>query len=62
MVLTEVYYCSDLCPESGSVIIVFKDVERDGCSLVGGREYLDPAWGSYVGCIPDIERLSIWGS
>jgi hypothetical protein len=58
MPLTEVYFCSDVCPDYGRVIIIFENVTQNECNIVGGKEYIDPAWHGYVGCIPDIERFT----
>jgi len=59
MPLTEIYFCSDVCPDYGSVIIIFENVTKNECLMVGGREYIDPAWGGFVGCVPSIERFLV---
>jgi hypothetical protein len=56
--LAEVYHCSDLCPDYGRVIIIFENVTEQECGPAGGRAFLDPAWGTYVGCVPSIDSSS----
>lgn len=59
--LTEVYHCSDVCPDYGRVIMIFENVTEHECHLAGGRELLDPSWGSYVACVPSIDLYSVLG-
>lgn len=52
----EKYYCSDVCPDYGRLVIIYKDIAKEKCQEVGGRVITDAAWGGYVGCFP-IEDL-----
>jgi hypothetical protein len=55
-VLTERYFCSDVCPDAGRVILVYKDIiSEEECSEIGGVAVIDYAWGTYIGCAPDVE-------
>lgn len=59
--LTEVYHCSDVCPEYGRIIVIFENVTQSECQQVGGRAFFDPAWGSYVACVPSVDSHSSLG-
>lgn len=46
------YYCSDICPDYGDVIMTYEDVSADECCKLGAAPFFDPAWGGYRGCQP----------
>ena len=50
--LEVVYFCSDVCPHYGFVLIRYIDVGADECDDLSGEAMYDPAWGGYIGCIP----------
>ena len=50
--VSEKYYCSDVCPDYGRLVIVYKNISKDNCPEVGGRVITDAAWGGYIGCFP----------
>jgi hypothetical protein len=54
-VLIEMYFCSDVCPDAGGVMLVYKDILKEECVEIGGVAIFDPAWGAYLGCAPDVE-------
>lgn len=49
----ESYHCSDVCPDYGSLIIIYKDIIEDKCSAIGGRPISDAAWGGVHRLLPD---------
>jgi parallel beta-helix repeat protein len=56
LVLIEKYFCSDVCPEYGRVLLIYEDItSEEECAEIGGVAVIDPAWGSYIGCAPDVE-------
>lgn len=60
LTLTEIYFCSDICPDYGGVSIVFDNIKtKEKCSEIGGKDLIDPAWGSYIGCAPNISKTII---
>lgn len=48
----EQYFCSDVCPDAGGILIVFQDVDAEECLEMGQDPWYDPAWGGYLGCRP----------
>ena len=47
------YFCSDVCPQSGSWHKEYYGIDtQEECEKIGGYSYLDPAWSSFVGCLP----------
>ncbi|MFH1589832.1 MAG: hypothetical protein ABIB43_04665 [archaeon] len=61
LTLIEQYSCSDVCPDAGGVSIVYKDVDETKCNEIGGVVSIDPAWGGYRGCSPQILSLHYLG-
>ena len=56
LTLIETYYCSDVCPEYGRVLIVFENIRsKEKCAEIGGKALIDPAWRVYIGCAPNVE-------
>lgn len=56
LTLIETYFCSDVCPDSGGVSIVFENIRsKEKCAEIGGKDFIDPAWGGYIGCAPNVE-------
>lgn len=56
LILIEKYFCSDICPDNGGVVVVFQDINsKEECAKVGGKDLIDYAWGGYIGCAPKIE-------
>jgi len=56
LTLIEKYYCSDVCPQYGGISIVFENVSKEMCGEIKGIILIDPAWGGYKGCTPNISR------
>ena len=53
--LIEIYYCSDLCPDYGEVIMIFENISKEDCSKIGEEvNVVFPP--EYLGCKPKIER------
>ncbi len=53
LILIEIEYCSDVCPDNTQIYTIFKDIKsEEECAKIGGFEIHDPAWGSYLGCGP----------
>ena len=47
------YFCSDVCPGSGSVGLYYRGIStKTDCDVIGGKNVIDPAWGGYRGCSP----------
>ena len=46
------YFCSDLCPAYGKVLLRYEGVPRNDCCSEGGYPRIDSAWGGYRGCAP----------
>lgn len=46
------YYCSDICPDYGDVILTYEGVSADECCKLEAEPFFDPAWGGYRGCQP----------
>jgi len=46
------YFCSDVCPDYGRVLILYAGVDEVDCCKIGGHPFYDPAWRPYVGCQP----------
>ena len=56
LVLIEKYFCSDVCPQYGRVVLIYEDItSEEDCAEIGGVAIIDPAWGSYIGCAPNVE-------
>jgi len=48
------YFCSDVCPQQGFWHKRYYGIrDAASCEAVGGRAYIDPAWGGLVGCFPE---------
>ena len=55
LTLVEKYYCSDLCPDAGSVSILFENItSEEQCAAISGKIIIDPAWKAFIGCSPNI--------
>ena len=53
LILIENYFCSDVCPDYGSVRIIFQEVHSiETCATANGQDIIDFAWGGYIGCAP----------
>lgn len=51
--LTEITYCSDVCPDYTRTFKVYRSVDsQNGCEKRGGQTIKDQAWGGYIGCRP----------
>jgi hypothetical protein len=51
--ITEISYCSDVCPEQTRSIKVYKFIKSPNfCYVIGGQNIYDAAWGGYIGCGP----------
>ena len=61
-ILEVVYFCSDVCPTYGRVYIRYQDVEEVDCENIGGQVERDPAWGSYMGCVPPEQPMCRYSS
>jgi hypothetical protein len=46
------YFCSDVCPEYGSVSATLANISEAECCAIGAIPSRDPAWGAYRGCRP----------
>lgn len=46
------YFCSDVCPDAGSINITYSWIEEADCCAAGGVPNYDFAWGAYMGCFP----------
>lgn len=52
----EVFYCGDLCPQNGKIVIRYVGIAEADCSAIGDPLYL-VAWGrQYEGCTPVFAR------
>jgi hypothetical protein len=54
LTLVERYYCSDVCPQYGGVILIYENLSQNNCTEIGGSILIDPAWKGYKGCEPSI--------
>ncbi len=53
IVVGELYYCSDVCPDAGSIHLVIQNVtSAEECGALGGQLIINPAWGGIIGCRP----------
>ncbi|MBW2981915.1 hypothetical protein KY343_03490 [Candidatus Woesearchaeota archaeon] len=51
--LEKIYFCMDICPDYGSVLTVYKDINTvEECEEIGGRVILTgmPNPGLFIGC------------
>ena len=46
------YFCTDICPTYGGVLIHYAGVAEGDCCALGGYPWHDGAWGVYRGCDP----------
>ena len=61
MDLSEIYFCSDVCPDYARVYIVYTDVTSEEClEIEGSYQLKDAAWGGYIGCSP-VDSESFFG-
>lgn len=52
-VLYRTFYCSDVCPNYGGYLLIYKGINsEEECDEIGGESKYDPAWGGYKGCFP----------
>ena len=50
--LVFVFYCSDVCPDQGGVMLTYEHVSEEECCKLEGEPFFDGAWGGYRGCSP----------
>lgn len=46
------YYCEDVCPKNGNIVLVYDSVSRDDCATLRGIP-LKSMFGDFIGCKPD---------